>query len=153
METSLSSSSSFHSFYLSLTFASFALSFTPLPLYMPLPLKPFPFPLFIPLPLTPFPFHPLFPFNVLCHVGSISSASLNGVDATNIQPQILRQWTNILLHLPRGQEVIVQWPSSRLLMSILQHNELTQVTLQVVISQTKTNHLIQKIRGFRSFWQ
>ena len=38
-------------------------------------------------------------------------------------------------------------------MHILQDHELTQITLQVVISQSEANDLIQRIRRSRSFWQ
>ena len=38
-------------------------------------------------------------------------------------------------------------------MSILQYDELTQITLQVVTSQSETDDLIQEIRGSCSFRQ
>ena len=71
-------------------------------------------------------------------------------DVPDIQPQVLLQWTSILLQYQRDQQIIVQRHSSGLLMSILENYEVTQITLQVVLSQSKGNDLIQGIRSTSS---
>ena len=38
-------------------------------------------------------------------------------------------------------------------MPVLQHSELTRITLQMITPQPKDNDLIQEIRGPRYFWQ
>ena len=53
------------------------------------------------------------------------------VDIPDIQPQVLLQWTSGLLHYQGDQQIIVQRHSSGLLMSVLQYDEITQVTLEM----------------------
>ena len=75
------------------------------------------------------------------------------VDTSDIQPQMLLQWTSGLLQYLRNQRVTVQWHSSRLLMSVLQYDEITQITLEMVTPQPKGNDLIQEIRRTSSTGQ
>ena len=71
-------------------------------------------------------------------------------DVPDIQTQMLLQWTSGLLHYQRDQQVIIQGHSSGLLMPILEDYKITQITLQMVMSQSKGNDLIQEIRGTSS---
>ena len=58
------------------------------------------------------------------------------VDIPDIQPQVLLQWTSGLLHY-QGDSA-----GHSLLMSVLQYDEITQVTLEMVTPQSKGNDLI-----------
>ena len=58
-------------------------------------------------------------------------------DVPDIQPQVLLQWTSSLLHYQGDQQIIVQKHSSRLLMSVLQYDEITQVALKMITPQSK----------------
>ena len=66
-------------------------------------------------------------------------------DIPDIQAQMLLQWTSGLLHYQRDQQVIIKRHSSGLLMPILEDYKITQITLQMVMSQSKGNDLIQEI--------
>ena len=76
-----------------------------------------------------------------------------GIDIPDIQPQVLLQWTSGLLHYQRNQQIIAQRHTSRLLMCVLQYDEITQVALEMVTPQSKGNDLIQEIRRTSSAGQ
>ena len=148
----------------------FPFPFIPFPFFPLKPLLfPFPFPLNIPLPLNPFPL-PLYTISFpsfQCsniHVDwtvipawhyqmSALDVTIHNLqcfserrDVPDIQPQVLLQWTSSFLHYQGDQQIIVQRHSSRLLMSVLQYDEVTQVTLKMITPQSKGNDLIQEIR-------